>query len=234
MSARVTKTEKWKDTFFLNLKPLEKLVFIYIYENCDDSGFFDINFNRMSYEIGIDFNDIGSIMKSIEKAFLLNNDGTKLWLRKFLLHQNKLPLNLKTDDGNFIRLQILNNLNDFNNSAELEIITKDIKKGVRKKEKVAFVKPTFDEVVYKFSTGEFSIVPKSEIQDIYDYYESVGWKVGKYKQMEDWGMAFARCFRRNKYRFPQNQPKTQTRLDNIKEQNEKIQGFDFNTLKTTI
>jgi hypothetical protein len=123
---------------------------------------------------------------------------------------------------------------DFSNAPELEMIIKDIKKGVKKKEKVSFVKPTFDEVVLRFSTGEFSIVPKSEIQDIYDYYESVGWKVGKYKQMEDWNMAFARCFRRNKYRFPQNQQKTPTRLDNIKEQNDKIQGFDFNTLKATI
>jgi hypothetical protein len=52
--------------------------------------------------------------------------------------------------------------------------------------------------------------------------------------MEDWNMAFARCSRRNKYRFSQNQQKTPTRLDNIKEQNDKIQGFDFNTLKATI
>ena len=48
--ARLTKPEKWKDTFFLNLKPIDKLVFIYIYENCCDAGFFDVNFNnRVSF-----------------------------------------------------------------------------------------------------------------------------------------------------------------------------------------
>jgi hypothetical protein len=68
---RVTKPEKWKDTFFLNLKPIEKLVFIYIYENCDDAGFFDINFSRMTTDIGIDNKTISESLNKLEKTLTI-------------------------------------------------------------------------------------------------------------------------------------------------------------------
>ena len=86
-----------------------------------------------------------------------------------------------------------------------------------------------------FKVGEWSFVSKDEIISIYDYYESVGWKVGN-KKMADWNKAFIGCFRRNinrnkrpQYQFQNHQ---KSKMDNIIEQNEKIKGFDFNTLKT--
>lgn len=230
---RISKPEKWKDTFFHNLKPIEKLIFIYLYENCDDAGFFEVNFEKMSFEIGVAPQEISASFNKLEKAFLVSDNADKIWLRKFLLHQNRLPLDLKTNEGNYIKFQIEGNLSKFNFSDELQSILKNIKKKTRVK--VDFSKPTIEDVMDNFKLGEWSFVSKDEIISIYDYYESVGWKVGN-KKMADWNKAFIGCFRRNinrnkrpQYQF-QNQQKS--KMDNIIEQNEKIKGFDFNTLKT--
>jgi len=75
--ARITKPEKWKDTFFLKLTPTEKLIFIYLYENCDDAGFLDINFPKISLETGISQEDIGSAFKRLEKTFLVSGNCEK-------------------------------------------------------------------------------------------------------------------------------------------------------------
>ena len=236
--ARLTKPEKWKDTFFLNLKPIDKLVFIYIYENCCDAGFFDVNFNKMVTEIGITNQEISKSLKNLEKTFLTNINSDKIWLRKFLLHQNKLPLDLKTNEGNYIKFQIEGNLFNFNNNPEMSEILKNIKKKTKSKALSEFIKPTVDEVIQKFRVGDWAFIQTEEIISIYDYYESVGWKVGN-KKMVDWNKSFIGCFRRNIYKRPRpnsnstfkttNTPNT--KLEMIIQGNEKIKNFDFNVLK---
>jgi hypothetical protein len=226
---RVTKPEKWKDTFFLNLQPIEKLVFIYIYENCDDAGFFDINFNRMTTDIGIDSKTISVALNKLEKTYITSVQADRIWLKKFLLHQNRLPLDLATTEGNFIKFQIESNIKNFNNAQDFESILQNIKK--KTKTKSEFTKPTLQEIIDNFRTTEWSFVPEYEITSIYDYYESVGWKVGR-KPMADWKKAFIGCFRRgmSRNKYKPEQKSAPTKMDMIMKGNEKINGFDFNTL----
>jgi hypothetical protein len=228
---RITKTEKWKDSFFLKLKPIDKLIFIYFYENCDDSGILDISFPKMAAEIGISNNEISAGLKSLEKTFIVSVDADKIWIKKFLLHQNRLPLDLKTPEGNFIKYQLENNLQKFNNSSEMQDIIKNIKKLTKSKPISEFVKPSLEEVINKYKSGEWSMVSEQEIVQIYDYYESVGWKVGS-KKMADWNKSFIGCFRRNLNRRPRqgNSSVGSTKMDAIIQGNEKMAGFDFNTL----
>lgn len=227
---RVTKSEKWKDTFFLKLKPIDKLVFIYLYENCDDAGFFDINFSKMISEIGINNQEISTSLKNIEKTFLISDDSERIWIKKFLLHQNRLPLDLKTTEGNYIKYQIESNLQKFGYSSGMQEILKNIKKKHKSKSPSEFIRPELDEVIDNFKNNEWSFITRDEIIRIYDYYESVGWKVGS-KKMADWKKAFVGCFRRNLSRKNATPIQKQTRMDMIVEGNEKIRDFDFNTLK---
>jgi hypothetical protein len=177
-------------------------------------------------------------MKNLEKTFLVSADSEKIWIKKFLLHQNRLPLDLKTNEGNFIKFQIESNVPKFNNASEFEEIVKNVKKKTRSKMS-EFVKPTLEDVLNNFKDGEWSFITKEEIEGLYDYYESVGWKVGN-KKMADYNKAFIGCFRRNMYRYPRpngrvgNNQKPygqQTKMDMIVEGNEKIKGFDYSTLK---
>lgn len=229
---RIGKSEKWNDSFFLNLGVQEKLLFIYLYENCDEAGFFDINFEKMNRETGITNEEIGKCLNNLQKTYLLNQQSTKLWIKKFLLHQNKLPIDLKSTDGNFIKFQLENNMLDFGNPKEFYSIVSNPKKNSRKKTD-GFTKPTLQEIVDNFKTGEWSHITKDEIINLYDYYESVGWKVGN-KKMADWNKAFIGCFRRNYKRFArpnQFNNNSNSKLDLIIEQNKKIENFDFNTLR---
>ena len=43
MAYRFTDTNKWHDAWFSSLKPLEKLLFNYLCDNCDIAGFIEIN-----------------------------------------------------------------------------------------------------------------------------------------------------------------------------------------------
>lgn len=226
---RITKPDKWKDAFFLNLNPHNKLLFIYIYENCDNAGFFDLNLPKMSVETGVDLMDITSGLTAIEKAYLISENKDRIWLRKFLLHQNKLPLDLKSEEGNYIKFQIESNLSRFGYSNELHDILKNTKKRTRTKAE-PFSKPTLNEVIQRFSIGEWSFVPHNEIASIYDYYQAVGWKVGRTKKMVDWVAAFEGCFRRNQHRYVRNVNSKNTRMDALIKENEKLQNFDYNTL----
>lgn len=227
---RIGKSEKWNDSFFLKLGVAEKLLFIYLYENCDEAGFLDLHFDKMISETGITKEQIGNCLTNLEKTYLTSKDTTKIWIKKFLLHQNKLPLDLKSPDGNYIKYQLESNTDNFNYPQEFDAILKNIKKNLRKKTE-GFVKPTLEEIINNFRVGEWSFISKDEILGIYDYYESVGWKVGS-KKMADWNKAFIGCFRRNYKRNPRPQQVTQTtKLDMIIEQNKKIENFDFNTLK---
>ena len=228
--ARITKPEKWKDTFFLKLTPTEKLIFIYLYENCDDAGFLDINFPKIALETGISQEDIGSAFKRLEKTFLVSENCEKLWLKKFLIHQNKLPLDLKSESGVFIKYHIEYNLPSFNYCQELRDILSNTKKG-RAKSQSAFEVPDLQQVIDNFKQGEWSFITKDEIVSIYDYYVSVNWKVGS-KKMADWNKAFIGCFRRNLNRRTRQVPYNQkpTRMEVMIEENKKIEHFDFNTL----
>lgn len=239
---RITKTEKWKDAFFLSLKPTPKLVFIYLYENCDDAGFFDLNFDKTASDIGISREEVALSMKSLEKTFIVSSDSEKLWLRKFLLHQNRLPLDLKTDEGNYIKFQIESNIHKFNEKdlKEFETIIENTKKKSRSKSANEFIKPSVDDIVNHFiNEPDWSFVTRQEILELHEYYEKVGWKVGK-KKMVDWKLSFIGCFRRNYGKFPRPNGNSkngnkfagqQTRLEMIVEGNEQIKNFDYNTLK---
>ncbi len=43
MATRFTETNKWKDKWFRSLDPLEKVLFIYLIDNCDNAGFIEID-----------------------------------------------------------------------------------------------------------------------------------------------------------------------------------------------
>jgi hypothetical protein len=53
MSYRFTNTDKWRDSWFSELTPYEKLLFIYFCDNCDIAGFCEINSRRIAFETGL-------------------------------------------------------------------------------------------------------------------------------------------------------------------------------------
>jgi hypothetical protein len=237
---RISKPEKWKDSFFMNLRPIEKLLFIYIYENCDDAGFFELNFSTIISDVGISSKDLSPSLKNIEKTFLLSDDGEKIWLKKFLLHQNKLPLDLNTPEGNYIKYQLESNYKKFGEPKDFDYILGSTKTNTSKsRKKVDFLKPELSDVIDFFSKhSSWSHITYDKIENIYHFYDSKGWTIGKsQKPMKDWQKAFIYCFTREKNaaksssKVEQNKPQQQTKIDILFQENQKLEGFDYSQLK---
>jgi len=93
MAYRYTNTEKWNDSWFSNLKPNEKLLFIYLYENCDIAGFVELNIKRWSTDLGYDKKIIEGALKGLQRGLIYSNLNDCIYIRTFLKHQKNLPLN---------------------------------------------------------------------------------------------------------------------------------------------
>lgn len=93
MSYRFTNTDKWGDAWFSNLKPNEKLLFIYFYENCDIAGFIELNIKRWGADIGLDSRGIEGALKGLARGLIYSTAMDCIFIRTFLKHQKNLPLN---------------------------------------------------------------------------------------------------------------------------------------------
>jgi len=92
MAYRYTNTDKWCDYWFSNLKPIEKLLFNYLCDNCDIAGFIEINIKRWSIDIGTNNTTIEGAMKGLSRGFIYSISNDCVYIRNFLRHQKNLPL----------------------------------------------------------------------------------------------------------------------------------------------
>jgi hypothetical protein len=95
MAYRLTDTNKWSDVWYSNLRPIEKLLFIYLCDNCDCAGFIEVNIRKWANEIGNNHKDVEGALKGLSKALIYSNDSECLYLRTYLKHQKHFPLNEK-------------------------------------------------------------------------------------------------------------------------------------------
>lgn len=94
MAKRFSDTDKWKDEWFSGLTPIEKLTFLFIVDNCDNAGFFELNTRLNSYLIGISIDEYNTALNGLSKGMVKSNDGKKCFIKNFLFHQKNTPLNL--------------------------------------------------------------------------------------------------------------------------------------------
>lgn len=93
MAYRFTDTGKWSDGWFIELDPTAKLLFMYICDNCDVAGFFEISPRKIAFDTGIDSRGLEGALKGLQKSLIYSYDGTIVFLKNFVKHQKNLPLN---------------------------------------------------------------------------------------------------------------------------------------------
>jgi len=103
MTQRFTDTEKWKNLNIRKLSAEAKLLYLFILDNCDMAGFWDVDLKLASFLTGLQNEDdkcfesmqnssgIQGAYKELASRFII--DGETLWVRNFLFYQNNLPLN---------------------------------------------------------------------------------------------------------------------------------------------
>ena len=112
MSKRFTDTEKWKKPFIRNLSAPYKLLWLYICDDCDHSGIWQVDIDVAKIRIGEDINEQDAI-KFFDDKIIRIDDGNKWFIPSFIDFQ--YPSGLNPDNkahGGIIKMLIKYNLID--------------------------------------------------------------------------------------------------------------------------
>lgn len=91
---RFTDAEKWRDPWFRKLPWQQKLLWLYLCDNCDAAGVIEVDVERWAFEIGAPYawkNEIAGLGDRVE----LMNAGQRLRIVKFIDFQYPRGLNAK-------------------------------------------------------------------------------------------------------------------------------------------
>ena len=190
MAKRFTDTEKWKKGFIRNLPTKYKLLWLYILDDCNHAGVWDVDLEVAEIRIGSKINKKEAIKYYSENIKIFDN-GNKWFMPKFIDFQyGQLNENVNAHKS-VIRLidkYDLYSIGDVDLSEISPLDTGELSKPLIKK----FKKPTIEEVKEYCLERSNQINPETFV----DYYDSVGWKVGK-NPMKDWKAAVRNWERNN-------------------------------------
>ena len=184
MAKRMTDTDKWKKRFLKDLNYANKLLWLYMLDDCNHAGIWDIDLEVASIRIGLDV-DIDDLKQFQDKIVIFDNNE-KVFIPDFIDFQyGELNPNSNVHKS-VIALLDKYNLEGFvkgSQGVQSTLIDKDKDKDIVKdKVKVKrFVKPTIEEVSDYCDERNNDV----DAEKFYDYYSSNGWKVGK-NSMKDW------------------------------------------------
>lgn len=88
MAKRFTETKKWLDPWFCELKPIEKLFFFYLIENCDHAGIWQVNWPLVRFHLGTTSFDLSKF-----EGRILQLSESKWFMKKFIDFQYNGHLN---------------------------------------------------------------------------------------------------------------------------------------------
>lgn len=213
MAYRFTDTDKWKDNWFGELKPVEKLLFIYLCDNCDIAGFAEVNLRRWAFDLDSTPSTIEGAKEGLRRGLIFSKCNEIIFIKNFLKHQKNLPLNLNNNAHLGICKRILMYADKFDNEFINELI-EGAKEGLRsptgkgngngngkgkgKKEyiegvpsspskaKKRFIPPSLEEVkAYATSRGRSDLV-----KSFFDYYDAGDWSDKDGKAVKNWKQKF--------------------------------------------
>jgi len=234
MAHRLTNTEKWQDAWFSELSPNGKLLFMFLYENCDNAGIYEINKKFMLFLLGLNEDELKTAIGELNKSYVKSKDGKRVWLKNFLKHQKKLPLNHKNSAHKQIIVLLEENIADVDKFKGIKEMANLIPIDPEKPKKTRnnpqrttpstkFTKPSVQEVQEYMKEKEFKLAEK-EGERFWHWFESNGWKVGR-NPMKSWKGAVTswlhNWYDRNKVSRP-------SKISNVKEASENLAGMDWN------
>ena len=208
---RFTETCKWDDPWFRGLTGVQKLVFLYVIDRCNNAGFWEIDEDSMAFHTKLKPELISGAWQGLGRG-LIRVDGW-VWVRRFLRHQKNETLNIENNahkqilklleeqsarfakvDGFDEFLAPKQPLNSPMYGAQVKVKVKDSKGSPEGK-------PTRDEVhEYAKEIG----MSRDDADGWFDHFESNGWKVSGKTAMKDWRAALRNGKRRSKTHATQN------------------------------
>jgi len=103
MAKRFIETDIWMDIWFRGLSPKMKILWLYLYYNCDYAGFYYIDLELMKFSLKQE-TTIDEIKDSFSEKILFIDD-TKIFIKDYIFEQNG-GLKLKTRPHKYIYKKI--------------------------------------------------------------------------------------------------------------------------------
>jgi hypothetical protein len=235
MAKRFTDTEKWKKPFIRNLSAPYKLLWLYICDDCDHAGIWQVDIDVAKIRIGEDINEQDAV-KFFKDKLVRIDKGNKWYIPSFIDFQ--YPSGLNPDNkahGGIIKiLQKYNLLDDefkplvsplygaMDMDKEMDM-DKDKVMVKKKLAKNTNSKCTFEQVYEYMSLRIGKEIAKIEAEKFVNYYESNGWKVGK-NPMKSWGAA-ANNWITNTKQYAKGTTNNQRKLD--KNELENLKNYNY-------
>lgn len=184
MAKRMTDTDKWKKRFLKDLNYANKLLWLYMLDDCNHAGIWDIDLEVASIRIGLNV-DMDDLFKFGDKIVVFDNNE-KVFIPDFIDFQYGELNPTSNVHKSVIALLDKYNLEGYMKGSQgVQSTLKDKDKDkdiVKAKVKVKrFTKPTIEEVADYCNERNNDV----DAEKFYDYYSSNGWKVGK-NGMKDW------------------------------------------------
>jgi len=91
--SRFTDEKKWSDKWFRSLSSSDKLVWIYLCDNCDIAGFYELDDSYIAFHTGLDVDIVRESIKALSRGYLGAKGSDYIWIKNFLKHQKNHILN---------------------------------------------------------------------------------------------------------------------------------------------
>lgn len=194
MAKRFTDTEIWDKSWFMELTPTMKCFVKYVRDKCDIAGIWHPNYTLASVYIGEKVNETDLLLIDSGEQFEKMSDG-KILCKGFIEFQYGGKLNPSSP----IHAKVISILEKYNIQVSV------------KKESSNFNPPSFSDVHSEMKEKiNDPTRAKIEAEKFINYYESVGWMVGRNK-MKSWKASVNNWVNRQK-------PEAKIRTESIKEQ----------------
>jgi len=192
MAKRFTDTEKWKKPFIRGLQGAYKLLWLYICDDCDHAGIWQVDIEVAQIRIGEKI-DSKEAVKSFDEKIIIFDKGNKWFIPSFLEFQYPSGLNPDNRAHNSViillekyNLRISNNkplISPSEGSMDM-VMVKDMDKDMVKGEK----KVKFKENILLTQKEHLQLVAEFGEKHVIDFYEYLsGYKIEKsYKTKSDY------------------------------------------------
>ena len=175
MAKRFTDTEKWKKKFFKTLCCKHKLLWLYILDDCNHAGIWDIDLEVAGLRAGEEFNE-KEVLKIFKDNIIPIDNNEKWFVPKFIDFQYG-QLNSDSRVHQSV-IKILTKYN-LNNKSETVEVVETARKTVKR-----FSPPSTIDVSNYCNERRNNV----DAESFYDFYTSKNWMIGKNK-MKDWKAA---------------------------------------------
>jgi hypothetical protein len=196
MAKRFTDTEKWKKPFIRGLQGAYKLLWLYICDDCDHAGIWQVDLDVAQIRIGEKIN-IEEAIKSFGDKIVIFDKGNKWFIPSFIEFQYPSGLNPENRAHNSTiilleKYKLIDNKNKpLRSSLEGAMDMDKDMVMVKDKEQAKEKKPNLEEFL---SFCKEDMVKNNLNYDSYEYslkskfnsWEENGWKDGNNKPIKSW------------------------------------------------